>query len=100
VPWLIVRLEGARMSRVVAALLVLVLVLAGALASAHDHAQHERSCAACVVAGARSTSAAPPVVLPRPLLTAAPLLRDTARGGDHARPPLLSAPKHGPPARG
>ncbi|HEY7955322.1 MAG TPA: hypothetical protein VII38_08510 [Polyangia bacterium] len=82
--------------------LVALMLVAGALTASHGHlgsGEHAATCAICQVARARSTTPSRPAPLPQPrcislLPIALPALRPPP-----ARPPLVSAPKHGPPAR-
>src|SRR5262249_36547706 len=86
--------------RLVAGLLVALLVCAAGLASAHGHldADHPQTCATCTLAPARAEVAAPPALpLLPPLAVALP--HPTAPSATpEARPPLETAPKHGPPS--
>jgi hypothetical protein len=86
--------------RLIGLALTAILLVAGVLASTHGHlaADHERPCASCVAAEARATGAPPPLVLPTRALTRAAPLPIRQEDGRHGLPPLLAAPKHGPPA--
>jgi hypothetical protein len=81
-------------------MVALLLVAAVAVAS-HGHlrdANHDQRCAACTLAEARTLAATPPAAPPAPVAMVLLLPRITVGTTPHARPPLDSAPKHGPPA--
>jgi hypothetical protein len=85
--------------RLVAGLLIALLVCAGGLASAHGHldATHPQTCATCTLISARAHAAAPPSIPPVSLTVVELPLPTTPSARPHARPPLETAPKHGPP---
>jgi hypothetical protein len=83
---------------------VLLLLFLGAVSSAAAHGHlggrdHGQSCAACTVAGASFDLASlpPTPAAPPPRLT--PSTPRVPLAPPFVRPPLESAPKHGPPAR-
>jgi len=87
--------------RALSTVLVVLLLVAAVSVASHGHLSnsHEQTCAACMFAEARSLAATPYEAPPVPvceLHLMQPLTRDTV---PHSRPPLESAPKHGPPAR-
>jgi hypothetical protein len=85
--------------RLVAGALIALLVCAAGLASAHGHldATHPQTCATCTLASARAQIASPPCLPPvySMVVESPPAATPTSR--PHARPPLETAPKHGPP---
>jgi hypothetical protein len=85
--------------RLLAGLLVALLLCAAGLASAHGHleANHSQTCATCALASARARLVSPPSVPPVPLIVVAFVLPAAPTEAPPIRPPLLIAPKHGPP---
>jgi len=87
--------------RLVSLLFAATILVAAVFGSAHGHlgAHHASPCASCLAASSRATTAAPRIALPTPTCSLAAPLGAATDGPAHRLPPLLSAPKHGPPAR-